>query len=501
MGNEVGYNPDILSCLANLSNDEVFTPPELANAVLDMIPEEFWSDPNVKVLDPCTKSGVFLREAAKRFIKGLEKKIPDLQERVDHISHKQLYGIAITELTGYIARRSLYCSKSANGDYSVSRFKSESGNIIYNNVHHTWDGDNCKYCGAPRSEYDRASGLEQHAYEFIHLDDKELKELQKVHFDLIIGNPPYQMSDGGARASAKPIYHLFVQQAKKLKPRYLTMIIPSRWFAGGKGLDEFRNEMLHDRSLISITDYFDSNECFPSVDIAGGICYFLWSRDDHGDCKVISHRGETVSEMTRPLMERNSESFVRFNEAIPILRKIEAFKEESFANTISSRKPFGLETSIALHKTCSNDNFVKCFAYPENGYIARDCILNNSAWVDKYKVCISYAYGERGSFPYCVIGKPFIADKGTCCTETYLVVNTVESEEEARNIISYMITRFFRFLVLLKKNTQHATKTVYEFVPTQDFSKAWTDEELYRKYNLTDKEIEFIDSMIRPMEL
>lgn len=278
------------------------------------------------------------------------------------------------------------------------------------------------------------------------------------------------------------------------------MIIPSRWFAGGKGLDDFRDDILRDPHLRKIVDYFDAQECFPGVDISGGVCYFLWNRDFTGDCEVVSHLNGKTSKMIRPLLEESNDSFVRFNQAIPILRKVKAFKEQSFSDIVSSRKPFGIDTKITM-STKPLSSLVKIYAYPEDGYIEKSKILSNKSYLDKYKVFISYAYGERGSFPYLVIGKPFIGEPGSCCTETYLLIGTYENIMQAENVISYMQTRFFRFLVLLKKNTQHATKNVYQFVPLQDFSRRWSDQELFEKYEFSDDEIRFIESMIRPMDL
>ena len=488
------HNPDVLSCLANLSNDEVFTPPTVVNQMLDTLPSELWSNPQVTFLDPVCKTGIFLREIAKRLMVGLKDKIPDVQERANHIFTKQLYGIAITELTSLLSRRSLYCSKKANSQYSIcTEFNDEQGNIIYQRIKHTWKDGKCIYCGASQNEYDRGDEFESHAYQLIHINNPE--KIFNMRFDVIIGNPPYQLSDGGGMGtSAIPLYHKFVDQAKKLKPRYLTMIIPSRWFSGGKGLDEFRESMLTDRHIRKMTDFFNSEDCFPGIDLSGGVCYFLWNRDNQGNCEITSIRNGNVSVLERPLLESDCDSFVRFNEAIPILHKIKNRHFISFEKQVSVRRPFGCIT-VSKKKTD-----ITLYAYPKNGYISRDNVHQQKGWIDKYKVYIAKAYGERGDFPYLVLGKPFIGEPKTCCTETYLLIGPYTSKKEAENVVSYIKTKFFRFLVLFKKNTQNAARGVYSFVPLQDFSESWTDEKLYKKYGLTEDEIAFIESMIRPME-
>jgi site-specific DNA-methyltransferase (adenine-specific) len=500
MINRSGFNPDVLSCLANLSNDEVFTPPKLANEILDLLPQSLWSDKAATFLDPCSKTGVFLREIAKRLLKGLEKKIPDLHERINHVFKNQLYGMAITELTARLTRRSVYCSKHASGKYSVcDDFEDDSGNIRFDRTEHTWKAGRCIFCGANQENYDRGNELETHAYQFIHTEKPE--EFFNMKFDVIVGNPPYQLKDGGAQASASPLYHRFIQQAKKMNPRYLVMIVPSRWFAGGKGLDEFRDEMLSDSRIRKLVDYPVTAECFPGVPVKGGVCYFLWDRDNKGQCEVKTIWGKNISTATRSLLEKGCDVFIRYNKAIPILHKILIKKEPSFYSLVSSRKPFGLTTDFKDFKSKPFNNSIRIFANKTIGYIKKGQIIQNFDWVEKYKIFLTRAYGAGEDFPHQILNRPIFGDLNTCCTETYLVIGPFDDKNTTGNVISYINTRLFRFLVLLIKNTQDAPKKVYSFVPMQDFSEPWTDEKLYKKYGLTQDEIAFIESMIRPMEM
>lgn len=496
------YNPDVLNCLANLSSDEIFTPPQLANRMLDLLPQELFANPATRFLDPCCKSGVFLREIVKRLDRGLQPVIADRRERIEHIVQRQVFGIAITELTALMSRRSVYCSKYADSPYSVHKFGTREGNIQYQPLHHTWQGGKCVYCGASQGVYDRGEAAEQHAYQFIHTNNPE--KIFNMKFDVIIGNPPYQLNDGGFGSSASPIYNLFVEQAKRLQPRYLSMIIPSRWFAGGKGLDDFRESMLKDSRVRTIVDYFDPNDCFPGIDLSGGVCYFLWSRDNRGPCSITTVLNKTTTTLERPLIEKGMPTFIRFNQAVSIIHKIKKKQEDTFDSIVSARKPFGLTTNVQ-GKAEKREGDILLYSNKNadmggTGYIPREKIEVHREWIDKYKVYISSAYGERGSFPYLVTGKPFLGKPNSCCTETYLVIGPFGSKNEAESVISYIKTRLFRFLVLLLKNTQHAPTKVYQFVPMQDFSHPWTDEMLYEKYGLTEEEIAFIESMVRPME-
>ena len=496
------YNPDVLSCLANLSNDEVFTLPQVVNRMLDMLPPELWSNPQATFLDPVCKTGVFLREVAKRLMVGLADRIPDVQERVNHIMTSQLFGLAITELTSLLSRRSVYCSKWANSKYSVcTAFADRQGNIRYTPMQHTWEQGRCRYCGASQNVYDRNEGRETYAYQFIHTFNPE--KIFDMKFDVIIGNPPYQLEIGIEKDNYSiPLYHKFVEQAKKLCPKYLTMIIPSRWFAGGRGLDDFRKDMLSDNRLKVIVDYPDATECFTNgIDLSGGVCYFLWDKDYHGNCRVSSiQNGKEKSTMFRPLLENNCDTFIRFNEAVPILHKIQSFKEKSFSQYVSPQTPFGIISSFSKYQDVPFQGSVELLCVKGKKYIDKAYVTKNKQWIGSYKIYISKSYGERGAYPYRFLAKPMIGYPESCCTQTYLMLGPFNDEKECKNVISYIHTRFFRFCVMLKKNTQDAMRNVYSLVPLQDFSHPWTDEMLYQKYGLTDEEIAFVESMIRPMD-
>lgn len=500
---EKAYNPDVLTCLANLSNDEVFTPPELANDVLDMLPSEIWSDPTIKILDPCCKSGVFLREAAKRFITGLEHVYPDLQERVDHIMHEQLYGIAITELTSLLSRRSLYCSKYPNGKFSVSEFDSPEGNVRHRAIQHTWANGKCRYCGASNAEYDRDAALETHAYEFIHTDNPE--RILNMKFDVIVGNPPYQLETGGSGRQAKPIYNLFVQQAKKLNPRFLTMIIPSRWFAGGMGMEPFRNEMMADRRITHMVDFANAKDCFPQNSISGGVCYFLWERDTQSICTFTNVRSRERKSSQRWLNEFNT--LVRYNDAVSIIRKVQLHNEKSLNELISPISPYSIPTNIRGKDEPSPNHSIPLLSSKGIGYISESEVVRKPESFETFKVAISQTGAEHACEPdkmgmFRVLTSSIrVLPPYSACTHSYLVAGPLTSEMECLNLISYLQTKFARFLVLQAVSSIHISRQTFSYVPTQNFSKEWSDRELYEKYSLNDEEIKLIEAMIKPLEL
>lgn len=494
------YNPDILDCISNLSSDEVFTSPILANKILDLLPKKIWSNKNITFLDPGSKTGVFLREIAVRLNEGLKNEIKSESKRINHILKNQIFGIGITELTTLMSKRSLYCSIKVNGSKSIiNSFENKNGNIYYGNIKHIWDDKkrNCRFCGARYDIYEKSISLENHAYQFIHnfSEDKIFKKDMK--FDVIVGNPPYQLKDGGHEASAKPIYHLFVDQAKKLNPKYLSMIIPSRWFTGGKGLDEFRDNMLNDKRIRVIHDFLDASECFGNgVSIKGGVCYFLWDRDNEGECNVVTHdKGEIISNKTRPLLEENFDTFIRYGDAIPIIKKIKKENKKSFTDLVSPRKPFGISTDFK-GKTKPTINSIKIYQNKGIGYIDPSIIKLNNDLVNKHKVIVPYAVGSGDSKTDII--KPIYSEPGSCNSETYLTIGPFKSKKECLNVMSYIKTKFFHFLITLKKNTQHTTRNVYEFVPIESFDNEITDKILYKKYKLEKKEIEFIENLVHP---
>ena len=288
------------------------------------------------------------------------------------------------------------------------------------------------------------------------------------------------------------------------------MIVPSRWFSGGRGLDSFRDEMLHDSQLCEIHDFIDASECFPGVEIKGGVCYFLWKKGNSSNCRIVSHYKNKIEVSQRPLLEDGCESFIRYNSAISILHKVKKQNEQSFSNIVSSNDPFGfdireansykrIKPQFSLNPSADSIKFYyNGWRKDGVGYIPKNCVKKNQDWIKKYKVFVPKAWGNGIAEDDWLA--PIIAEPNSCCTETYLVIGPEDHLNTIENLVSYTQTRFFHFLVSLIKNTQNAMQKVYQFVPLQDFSHPWTDEMLYKKYGLDENEIAFIESMIRPME-
>jgi len=512
------HNPDVLTCIASLTNDLVFTTPSVANQMLDDLEkvwaqrnkgEDIWSDKAVRFLDPFTKSGVFLREITRRLVNGLSTEIPDLDKRVDHILTRQVFGLALTELTGQISRRSLYCSKHANGINSIATsLSTEAGNIWFESADHVWDGNKCTRCTAPRSLFEHEGVSSAHAYPFIHEDDPvELVKKafgEEMNFDVVIGNPPYQMTGGGGGSNDSSIYHLFVEQAIKLDPKIVSMVVPARWLAGGRGLDQFRKSMLESRRLRVLVDFPDSSEAFPGLQIKGGICHFVWDSSFDGECEVMTvSDGEKEVQGPRRLDE--FDVFVRDKRGVEILRQVLTAGEKSVTEITSGDTPFGIPTNfrdywekpkrgaIGLHMIIQGKRSLV--------YIERSQVTKNEHLVDSWKVLVPKAYGAGEQYPHQILGRELVSAPGSVCSQSYMVIGPFDSEVQAENFRSYYRSRFFRFQVHLRKITQDALRSTYSWVPVQDWAKPWTDNKLYEKYQITEEQVQYIESMIRPMEL
>lgn len=507
------HMPDVLNCLANLSSDEVFTSPKIVNEMLDLLPQELFENPETTFLDPCTKSGVFLREIAKRLLVGLENKIPDLQERINHIFTKQLFGIAITRLTSLLSRRSLYCSKTADGKYSICDcFNNNDGNIKFDNTKHTWNEDyKCEYCGVTQNtETYKRKDMEVHAYTFIHTYKPE--ELFNMKFDVIIGNPPYQLSDGGGTGdSAKPIYNMFITQAMKMMPRFLSMIVPSRWMKGGKGLDNFRHQMINDKRIKYIYDYEDASECFPGVHIDGGVNYFLWERDYNG---MVDYYYKPINEneihSKRYLVNNFSDTVIRDSRQTSIIQKTTNLQK--FSSIVYARNPFGFSADFFNETEKYNidikeekfENSVKIYgvkgkkggAKRISAFIEKNSVNRNIESIKDYKLLFSKAYMTTSTVPPEII----IAKPDEICTETFLQIGNFKNINECVNCLSYIKTKLFRALLFYNRHSLNISRESFDLIPMQDFSKSWTDKELYEKYNLSQDEINFIENRILEMK-
>ena len=490
---------DVLETIADLSTNEVATPPAFAAEVLNSLPQHVWSNANLKWLDPCVKSGSFLREIAARLMVGLSDQFPNEQKRREHIFKEMLFGLPITELTSLIGRRTLYYSKDAsNRSLSVVQFEKAEGNLPFINSQHSFNKSGaCTKCRANQREYGLSrEGLDNFAYPFIHES-----EIFGMHFDVIVGNPPYQLGDGsgGKGTSAKPIYQHFVTQAFQMKPRYIAMIIPSRWFTTGKGLDDFRRQMLESKSFTKLVDYPDAKEVFSGPQIKAGVCYFVWDSEYDGPCEIQRSTGGTLGSPVKRHLNAYGDKFVRFNEAAPILEKVLDKETDFLGNHVYSRNPFGLATNMNDSKVDSVRTTLQVHSVNGLIHIDRDKVQKNRELIDKWKTLVPKAGPGNDGYPHKILGEPFVAAPGEVCTESYLVVSAHESEEQAQNQVDYLRTRFARFMIALVKTTQNLTKAGFEFAPNLDWSKKWSDSDLEGHFGLDTDDVDFISTIVKEM--
>ena len=493
LSQDYSHNPDILTCLANLSSDEVFTPPRVAKELLDLLPTTLWSDPNVKFLDPGCKTGIFLREITSRLMTGLSEKMPDIQTRLNHILSNQVFGIAVTELTALITRRTLYCSKLANTKTSIfSNSKSPEGNIHYELMKHNWRSGFCTDCGASQTVYDRSANTESYAYNFLH----DTQAFREVDFDVIVGGPPFQLYDGGGTgSSARPVYQKFIEKAIALNPRHILMVTPARWYSGGKGLDDFRKTMLSDRRVKCLVDYPDTRSVFPT-DIAGGICYFLWSQKYNGPCEISVIRDGVKTTSVRFLNE--FETFIRDKESVEIIKKVKAKVSASLDAAVSSRKPFGFDSMNRGRAKGELD--IRTSKGWAKTSVEEVSVGHNL--INVWKVLLSKASNDHGGQAdkeglRRIFSRIEVLRPGQVCTESYLIVGSYSTKLEAEHMASFLKTRFCRFLVSTVLLTHNISKGSFKYVPLLPMSSSWNDALLNEYFSLSDEEIEFINNLIK----
>jgi len=471
---------------------EVFTAEREVNAMLDLVQQET-SRIDSRFLEPACGNGNFLVEILRRKLAAVKvrygKNAADY-ERGAVTAVTSLYGVDILPDNVEDCRDRMYeifdreytvhCQQTANDET-----RQAVRHILRHNI---LCGDTLavKLC---EGEPVHAAGLE---------------EVFRMKFDVIIGNPPYQSSDGGSGngISARPVYHLFVEKAKQLKPRYLSMIIPARWYAGGKGLDSFREDMLNDLRLEKMVDYPKSRECFQGVDIAGGVTYFLWNTNHTGHCEFTSVIGDSVHRKTRQLNEFRI--FVRDNTGVEILRKVRSLEERTMSKVVSARNPFGFVSSDR-GESQPFDGCMTLFSSGGKGYVQPADITKNAGIAGRYKLSIGKLNPDRAGVNNAADGKMNVITKmkilspNEIVTESYLILATFEDPLQTGNCMTYYSTKFVRYLISLTLSSMNISRKNFQFVPVQDFTGAWTDEKLYEKYRLTTDEIGLIERTIRPM--
>jgi site-specific DNA-methyltransferase (adenine-specific) len=505
--------PDILDAIAALSSDAVPTPPVLARAMLDLLPEVVWSNPDLKWLDPAVKSGSIMREIASRLMVGLADWEPDPHKRAQHILTNMLHGLSITKLHAEMGRRSVYRSKDAISEKAVGRgelFEGSEGNIQFVHADHQFkksrrdlDTGSCEICGAPVG-LERGVDRENYAYAFIH-DKSVMERFKAMQFDVIVGNPPYQIGQDDTTRT-KPLYHLFIERAIALDPKYVVMVTPSRWFTGGLGLDEFRARMIGDRRLRTVVDNPKIYDCFPGVKIRGGVNYFLWDRDYSGDCDFSTRVDGTVRSTMRRDLRGGEGILVRDNRAVNIVEKVLASAGPSIESLVQPRLAFSEVFRTNFRGTVSEDapDSVPLIHNSGIGHVRLGEVLTRAWLIGRWKVLLPMASSgdtpvdENGNIVDVVLGAPIAVAPGSVCTESYFVVGGFESSAEAENYAKYLATKFVRFLVLQRKATQHVRPEVFRFVPLVDMQRSWTDEDLYAHFGLTQDEINHIEICIKP---
>jgi site-specific DNA-methyltransferase (adenine-specific) len=502
--------PDILDVIAALSSDAIPTPPVLARALLDLLPAEVWTNPNLRWLDPATKSGSILREVARRLMAGLIEWQPDPQARAEHILREMLYGVAITQVHGDMTRRSVYVSRDGTGDCAAVKFDTPDGNLPFIAGEHDYPinrasraSGSCKVCGAP-VRLERGDTRENYAYAFIHgaYPTEEMKDMQ---FDVIVGNPPYQIgADGTTRTM--PIYQHFVDGAIRLAPKYIAMIVPSRWFTGGLGLDEFRDQMIADRRIRKVVDNPKVFDCFPGVKIRGGVNYFLWDRDYDGDCEFSTRiDGLITSSATRDL-RHGVGVVIRDNQAAEIVERVRQKTTQSITALIQPRLAFSerFRTNFRGSVSAGQTGAIPLIFNSGIGYVLNEDLERGRELIGMWKVLLpkassgDTAQDETGRIVDVVLGEPIALAPGSLCTETYFVAGVFGTKTEARNYAHYLATKFVRILILQRKSTQDIRPEVFRFVPLLDMKRRWTDADLYEHFGLTKEEIEYVELTIKP---
>lgn len=522
---------DILETINNVGNDEVFTPRKVVDMMLDSLPDEVWHNPHYRWLNPATKTGIFEREIAIRLDEGLKDEIPDTETRRKHILQDMIFSIGQTKFTANVARRTLYYCCQANrpcdgikedghyvNGYAIGNgtwFDDPEGNIKTPRSDHVMKKGKCIFCGiTENSRYLDANQREKYSYDFIHynsgselqtyLADRFFKGDKCMKFDIIVGNPPYQLSTNEKGTQATPIYQLFAMQAFAMNPRYVTMIMPSKWFAGGMStLDEFRKYMMSCGKIRYLIDYANAKDCFPTNSIAGGVNFFLWDREYAGECSFVNIIGDRQYFQSRGLDE--FPILVRQNEAVSILRKVKSKAEETIDQIASPLMPFGLSTDVRGVELPDTKNCVALHTSKGITYVEKSSIRKGFDILDKYKVLVGILGAEHALEPdkdgkYRIITSSMkVLAPGEACTHSYFTIGKYDNEEEARNLYSYLRTKFARFLILSAMTSTHLSRNVLIFLPIQDFSRAYTDSDLYLKYDLTNDEIDFIEEQMKEM--